>query len=121
MSTDEEAVLELEARRVRAMNDADPEALLALLHDDHIHVLANGIVTDKKGAAESLRKVPRKVETRVPQVRVYGDVALLTGPQVNHEQINGQPMTIDLFVTRVARRTNGVWKFVSMQATRLPD
>jgi ketosteroid isomerase-like protein len=120
MSTDEEAVLALESRRVRAMNEADPEALLALLHDDHVHVMANGVVTDKKGAAESLRNVPRKVEMRVPKVRIYGDLAVLTGPQVNHEQINGQPMTIELFVTRVARRANGAWKFVSMQATRLP-
>jgi hypothetical protein len=47
-------------------------------------------------------------------------VAIMTGPQVNHEQINGQAVTIELFVTRVARRTSGVWKFVSMQATRLP-
>lgn len=120
-STDEAAVLDLETRRVAAMNEASPEGLLALLHDDHIHVLANGMVTDKQGAAESLRSIPRQVEMRAPKIRIYGDFAVMTGPQVNHEQINGQPMTIELFVTRVARRVDGEWKFVSMQATLRPS
>ncbi len=121
MHTDEAELLQLDERRVAAMNDANPEALLALLHDDHVHVMANGMITDKQGAAESLRSIPRKVDMRAPIVRIYGDVAVMTGPQVNHEQINGQPMTIELFVTRVARRVDGVWKFSSMQATRLPN
>jgi hypothetical protein len=120
MPTDEEAVLELDSRRVCAMNEADPEGLLALLNDDHVHVLANGVVTDRNGAAESLRKVARKVEMEVPKVRLYGDLAVLTGPQVNHEQINGQTVRVHLFVTRIAHRAGGVWKFVSTQATWLP-
>lgn len=121
MHTDEAELLQLEERRIAAMNDANPEVLLALLHDDHVHVMANGMITDKRGAAESLRSIPRTVEMRTPKVRIYGDVAVMTGPQVNHEQVNGQPMTIELFVTRVARRVDGVWKFSSMQATRLPS
>jgi hypothetical protein len=118
--TDEEAVLELEARRIRAMNEADPDAMLSLLHDDHVHVLANGAVTDRKGAAEGVRAYPRRVEPGALKVRVYGDFAVVTGPQTNHEKVNGEPAVIPLFVTRVARRAEGGWKFVSMQATRLP-
>lgn len=120
MSIETSALLELESRRLLAMNEADPDALLSLLQDDHVHVMANGVVTDRKGAGESVRNVRRRVEPREPRVRIYGDVAIMTGPQVNHEQINGQTVTIQLFVTRVARRANGVWKFVSMQATRIP-
>jgi ketosteroid isomerase-like protein len=118
--TDEDAVLELEAKRIRAMNEADPDAMLSLLQDDHVHVMANGVVADKKGAAEGVRNIPRTVEPGQLKVRVYGDIAIVTGPQTNHERINGQPVTLQLFVTRVARRTDGVWRFVSMQATRLP-
>jgi hypothetical protein len=120
MPTDEEAVLELEAARVAAMNVSDPEALLQLLHDDHVHVLANGVATDKRGAAESLRMVPRRVEMLPPKVRIYDEVAVLTGPQVNHEQIKGETVRVELYVTRVARRIEGVWKFVSMHATFMP-
>jgi hypothetical protein len=42
----------------------------------------------------------------------------MTGVQVNHEQINGEPRIIKLFVTQVARRIDGRWKFVAMQATQ---
>jgi ketosteroid isomerase-like protein len=120
MSSDVSALLALEARRVRAMNEADPDAMLALLQDDHVHVMANGVVTDKRGASEGVRNVRRVVEPREPLIRMYGDIAILTGPQVNNEHINGEPVRVELFVTRVARRTSDGWKFVSMHATRLP-
>jgi hypothetical protein len=54
-------------------------------------------------------------------IRIYGDTAVMTGPQVNHELINGEPQTVKLFVTQVARRADGRWKFVSIQATRIRD
>jgi hypothetical protein len=121
MSNDSAALLDLERRRLKAMNESDPAALLELLGDDHVHVLANGFVTDKAGAAAGLRSIPRKVEPREPTIRIYDDTAVMTGPQINHEQINGEPLTIKLFLTQVARRIDGHWKFVSIQATRIPD
>jgi Domain of unknown function (DUF4440) len=121
MSNDSAALLELEKCRLKAMNESDPVALLELLGDDHVHVMANGFVTDKGGVAASLRSIPRVVEPREPMIRIYGDTAVMTGSQVNHEQINGESRTIKLFVTQVARRIDGRWKFVSMQATRIPD
>jgi hypothetical protein len=45
----------------------------------------------------------------------------MTGSQVNHERIDGETRVIKLFLTQVARRIDGQWKFVSMQATRIPD
>src|SRR5229473_3459143 len=111
MSNDSAALLELEQRRLKAMKESDPAALSALLGDDHVHVMANGFVTDKAGAAASLRSGPRVVEPREPKIRIYGDTAVMTGSQVNHERINGEPRTIKLFVTQVARRIDGRWKF----------
>jgi hypothetical protein len=99
MSNDSAALLELEKRRLKAMNDADPAGLLELLGDDHVHVLANGLVTDKAGAAASLRSIPREVEPREPMIRIYSDTAIMTGSQINHERINGEERTIKLFLT----------------------
>lgn len=121
MCNDSAALLELERRRLKAMNEPDPVALLELLGDDHVHVLANGFVTDKAGAAAGLRSIRTKVEPREPTIRIYGDTAVMTGSQINREQINGEPRTIKLFLTQVARRIDGRWKFVSIQATRIPD
>jgi uncharacterized protein DUF4440 len=61
MPHDRAALLELERRRLKAMNEADPDALSELLEDDHVHVLANGFATDKAGAVTSLRSFPRDV------------------------------------------------------------
>lgn len=120
MSEDEQALLALENRRVEAMNAADSEAMLPLLADDHVHVLANGVVTDRAGAAAGLKEIPRRVEPRTPEIRVFGDVAVLTGLQVNHEpDRDGGTQIIKLYLTEVARRIDGEWKFVSLQATRL--
>lgn len=119
--SDEEALLALDAKRLQAMNQADPELMLSVLHDDHVHVMANGVVTDKAGAGEGVRNKSRKVEPGELKVRIYGDFAVVTGAQTNHEQINGQPVTLQLFVTRVARRVDGVWKFISLHATRMPE
>jgi ketosteroid isomerase-like protein len=120
MADAQSELLALENRRITAMNTGDTDALLALLHDDHVHVLANGLVTDKAGAARALENTPRRMEPRSPLVRVYGDVAILTGPQVSIDQIDGKPHAARLFLTQVARRADGAWKFASMHAVRLP-
>lgn len=118
--TDEEAVLDLEAKRIRAMTEGDADLMLSILQDDHVHVTATGLVTDKQGASEPLRGIPRKVEPGPTKVRLYGDIAILTGFQTGYVTINDQPAAMQLFITRVARRSDGVWRFVSMQGTGIP-
>src|SRR5260370_11645346 len=120
MPNDDAALLELEGRRLKAMNDSNPDALLELLGDDHVHVLANGFVTDKAGAAAGLRSIPRKVEPREPSIRIYGDTAIMTGPQINHEHSNGEARTIKLFLTHGARLTPWHSTFVSLHPTPIP-
>jgi ketosteroid isomerase-like protein len=118
--TDEDAVLELEAKRIRAMIEGDPETMLSILHDDHVHVRATGVPTDKQGAAEGVRN-PGKIVPGENRVRVYGDIAIVTGPQTNYAKVKDEEVQFDLFVTRVAIRTEDGWKFVSMHATPRRD
>jgi hypothetical protein len=67
MSNDSAALLELERWRLKAMNDSNPVALLELLGDDHVHVLANGFVTDKAGAARASDRSPGKSSRANPR------------------------------------------------------
>ena len=60
MSNESAALLELEKRRLKAMNESDPVALLELLGDEHVHVMANGFVTDKAGTAASPQIDPQE-------------------------------------------------------------
>lgn len=121
MADDHAALLDLENRRLRATETCDAETLLGLLRDDYVQVLPNGEVIDKAGVAVGLGSLPRTVEPKKPQVRVYGDIALMTGPQVHHERIEGETVIVTLFVSQVAQWAGGEWRFVYTHAARLPD
>jgi hypothetical protein len=58
-------------------------------------------------------------EPRTPRVRIFGDTAIFTGEMVNRVEKQGaEPTMSRLFVTQVASRILGEWKFVSFQSTR---
>lgn len=114
------AVLELEKRRIDAVNAGDAEAIEPLLADEIIQVHANGKIDTKASLMEIERSARRTIEPRDPQVRIYGDAAIITGPAVHHVVIKGEPVTLKLFITQVAARKAIGWQFVSVQATLLP-
>lgn len=59
-------------------------------------------------------------DTRGPlAVRVYGDVAVMSGNLLNRISCPAQPeRVLDTFVTQVVRKVDGQWKFVSFQITQ---
>jgi hypothetical protein len=55
-------------------------------------------------------------------IRFFGDdVAVMTGPLTLRLGRNGEGEVVHLYATQVAHRSNGEWKFVSMQVTRIRD
>ena len=117
---DIEAVLELERRRIAAVNAGDAEAIERLLADDVIQIHANGRVDNKASLLEIERSARRTIEPRNPYVRLYGHVAILTGPAVHHAVSDGAPVTYRIFTTQVAVCRGNVWQFVSVHATMMP-
>jgi uncharacterized protein (TIGR02246 family) len=116
----EVAVLE-ESRRA-ALAAGDIEALSDLIADDYIHVHATALIHDKAAMLNHVRKSPRTVAPRTPKIRVYGDFAILTGEMVNIAPgSSAEPSRTRLYATQVARKTEGKWKFISFQTTRIPD
>lgn len=115
------AVLELEKRRIDAVNAGDAEAIEPLLADEIVQIHANGKIDDKASLMAIERSARRTIEPRDPMVRLYGDVAIITGPAVHHVVIQGKPATLKLFITQVAARKEAGWQFVSVQATLLPE
>jgi hypothetical protein len=76
-------VLALEAERCRAISDEDWPALEALLADDLTHTHLTGITQDKATYLAHVRRNPRRTTRGDLTVRIYGDVAVVVGPQVN--------------------------------------
>jgi hypothetical protein len=114
MSNDESVseVLAAEHERCRALCDQDWEPLEDLLADELTHTHANGMTEDKATYMQAIRGRPRKVKRGDIKVRVYGDVAVLTGPLFNEFG----DRTIDMYALQVWRRTQGKWQQVAFQA-----
>lgn len=114
----EEAVLELDRRRISAASIGDAEAFASAFAADHVHVHATGKVESREEAARSVCEHPRLTDPRRPLIRFFGeDVAVLTGPQILRMGRKGDGEVHQLFVTQVAYRSEGEWRFVSMHFT----
>jgi ketosteroid isomerase-like protein len=116
------AVLELERRRQEAVAAGDMAALDAIMADDLVHVHANAMVHDKGAYIAHMANSKRKVERRGLAVRIYGDIAVLTGENINLIEVPGATARrMAVFATQVAARRDGIWQFVSFQATPIPN
>ena len=110
----------LDEQRLKAISDADMTAVAALLADDYIHSHAVGTIQNKTDYVANLGRNPRK-SYRAPDAkvatRVYGDIAVMVGPQFN-KRGEGQPS--HYAVTLVWRKIGGSWKQVSAAYSPIP-
>lgn len=115
-------IIALEKKRCAAIDQRDFVALADVLADDYVHVYGGGTSSDKAGYIAQVKEAPR-TPTRGPlTVRVYGDLAVVTGDLLNRIQNPGQPeRVLDTYVTQVAHKENGKWRFVSFQITQKPN
>jgi ketosteroid isomerase-like protein len=114
-------LLDAEARRQRALIDVDLDALDDLLEDSLIHIHAPGLTHTKAQLLEhtATRRAYLEITRGELNLRIIGDVALMTGPIVNRlRTADGGERTLDGVATQVLHRDNaGVWRFVSFQLT----
>jgi ketosteroid isomerase-like protein len=113
-------LLELERRRCDAISAGDIDTLESLLSDDYVHVHMTAAVDDRAGHLAAVAKRPRTTSRGEISVRIYGELAVLTGELTNHSSAAGQPpRSIRAYCHQVAVRQNGTWRFVSIQLTPL--
>ena len=117
--SEQDRVLELERRRCDAISAGDLAALGDCLAADYLHIFGGGRAADRAGYIDTIRESPRAPERGSLRVRLYGDVAVLTGDLLNRvRQPDGTEKAIDAFATQVAVRQGGIWRFVSFQITK---
>jgi ketosteroid isomerase-like protein len=123
MSSDKE-ILSLEDKRFGAMIARDFAGLEKLLHDDLLYTHASGVTDTKASWLESMRSGKTKyksVNCSDRKVRIFGDVALVTGKAAVDAEIGGQPRSLKLiFLVAWARNPEG-WKFVAWQSCAQPS
>ena len=116
--------LQVEDARYEAQIGNDFEALDRLFAKDLVYIHSSTVQDTKASFIESLRsgKVSyHSMERSGTRVRIFGNVAIITGKAVFEVTSRGRDMTLNLLFHSVwAKRDSGL-QFVSWQATRLPD
>lgn len=121
---DEHVTAELHAverRRQRALLDVDLDTLDELFDDTLVHTHAHGITHTKTQLLEhTANRRPYLDITRGELlIRLFGDVAIITGPLTNIVRTpDGGERTLAGVATQVLRRDDhNRWRFVSSQTT----
>jgi hypothetical protein len=112
-------LLELEKRRCAAISAGDIDTLKSLLSDDYVHVHMNAAVDDRAGHLQGVAKRPRTTSRGEIKLRIYGDLAVLTGEQTNQMSMGQEARAVRAYCHEVAVRRDGAWRFVSIQLTPL--
>jgi mannose-6-phosphate isomerase-like protein (cupin superfamily) len=113
-------IVALEQSRCQAITNGNVDTLAAMLADDYVHVHGTGKVDTKAGFLSNIQQHPRRTERGALTVRLYGDIAVVTGDQINYPQTGSAPAVL-ASVTQVLRRISGHWRYESFQLTPRTD
>lgn len=118
----ESAIREREAARGRALVASDYAALADLVTDDLVHIHATGAIEDKQAYLAGLeaKLVFLSVSRPSLDVRVYGSIAVMTGPLEQSVKVKGPEIVVDMkaVTTQVWRLDGDSWRICSFQATK---
>ncbi len=118
----QEQVLDAERRWNATYLAGDVEAFAALIAPDFAYVSERGRF-DRPTYVENLRSGVveiRRLESRDQRVRLYGDVAVVTGLAVLEATLEGRDISGDDDYTRVWVHRDGRWLAVSQHASVRP-
>lgn len=123
-TTIEQRVLEFQSARFKAMVDEDVELLGRFLTDDLTYAHTTGITETKteflstiaSGRIDYIAIVPSEVV-----VRVYGDVAVLTGLARLRGAVGDREVDFTLRFLDVSRRVGDNWQLAAWQSVRVPE
>lgn len=125
LETDIADVLETEEARQHALVHKDLAALEWLLADDLVHVHSSGMVHDKAQFIAHIERIGgfRSIVRGPLDIRVEGDIAILTGTTINGVRSlqTGGDITLEGFATQVMRRESRGWQIVLSQLTPFRD
>jgi ketosteroid isomerase-like protein len=115
-------VRNLEARRFRALTEADVPSLERLLSDDLIYTHASGWRQTKAEFLASIRSgelLYHSFASDDVNVHGYGNVVLATGHAAAKVRAKGQELNVSLLYLEAYVKQEGRWQLVGWQSTRL--
>lgn len=120
-------ILAVEKDRYSAMTKADLPALEKLLTNDLVYTHSTGNIQTKSAFLDDLNSGKmryRKVETRTPIVRLYGDMAIVNGAGDFDVTLEGRELQARLAFTAVyvlkGEDANRRWQLTSWHSSAIP-
>ena len=120
---DVRAVLAVEDRRYRAMQDADLRILEQLCDDALSYAHSSGVRDTKAEYFAKVRSgyyVYHRIDHPVERVEVRGDTAIVVGRMTADIDVQGVPKTIDNLALAVWTKASGAWRLLAYAPTSLP-
>jgi len=123
MAGNAQTIIDLDARRMRAMAEKDVGTLKEILAEDLIYTHSSARLDTKQsliGAMESGATVYTEVTPSDVKAQDCGDAVVLTGVAKIGVTSGGKPNAFTVRFTDVYANRGGHWQMVTWQSTRLP-
>ena len=117
-------ILELEQQRQQAQLRGDWQTIQRLNAPDFTEIAGTGMIRTAAQNAEDMRSGRLKferVEYSDQQVRLYGNVAIVSGIGHRSGSFGGAPFEQRFRYSRVYARRDGDWRVVFAQTTRMEE
>jgi ketosteroid isomerase-like protein len=120
-----EQLNQLQQRLIKAWVENDREAVNAILSDDWTVIDATGrVLTKAQVIEEGFVSGTRKIESGTiddVKIRLFGDVAVVTGRTLATGNYQGVSVSAKLRFTDVCIKRAGGWQVVASQATLIAE
>jgi ketosteroid isomerase-like protein len=120
----EQELIKLEQDRTQAAVRGDTTFLEQNTADDYTFITPRGMLRTKAQLLEDFKSGQIKLQANDLDdlnVRVYGDMAVITGRSTQKGQAYGQDSAGQYRFTRVYVKRNGRWQSVAFQSTRIAE
>jgi len=118
----EDTLIQMENEWTQADTNHDAAALNRILAEDWIGIDFEGTVSNKPQALKGIASGAANLESvvlRNMKVRVFGNMAVITGTDTERGEYHGKDSSGRYVWTDVFVRRNGRWQAVSSQSTKL--
>lgn len=120
----EQTLIDLDARRMKAMTDGDVATLRTILADELSYFHSSARVDTKKSLIEGMESGVTSFDSIEPagvEARVYGSSGVVTGTAQFKVSTGGQKLEFGVRFTDVWVQKDGDWRMVAWQSTKLSD
>jgi ketosteroid isomerase-like protein len=122
MAGNEQGIIDLDRKRMRAMAAKDVDTLENLLADDLVYTHSSARLDTKRSLIRAMvsgTTVYTSVEPSDVKAQDLGDTVVLTGTCQIKVTANGTPNAFGVRFTDVYTMRDGRWQMVTWQSTRL--